>query len=151
MKQFASNKKVKFDYEIVKNYVAGMSLIGPEVKAIREGRISLKESFIKIVNNEAYLVQAHISRPTYLDSFTKFNETRQRKLLLTKAELRELQQAVTQKGLTVMALSCFQPDNAKNIKLSIAICKGKRDYDKRETLKRKQQELDSKRAMSERY
>jgi SsrA-binding protein len=151
MKPFAQNKKVRHEYTIMDTFVAGMSITGSEVKAIRDGRISLKESYVKVKNNQAFLVQAHISRPDYLNAFMKFEEVRERRLLLNKAELRTLQKAVDKDGLTVMALKAFQPQGAKTIKLEIALCKGKRDYDKRETLKRKQQDMDAKRSMSEKY
>ena len=149
MKAYNNNRKVKHEYEIIKKFTAGVSLIGAEVKSIRNSRISLKEAYIKIKDSQAFLVQAHITKPDYLDGFTKFDETRARRLLLTKNELSELQKAVTQDGLTVMPLSIYQPDGGKKIKMDIAICKGKKLYDKRETLKRKTQEMDAKREMKD--
>lgn len=149
MTLFGNNKQVRHNYEVLETFVAGIVLQGAEVKSIRAGKISLKESFIRVKNGEAWLVQAHVGRPDYLDAFTKFNETSDRKLLLTKKEILFLQQEVTQQGLTVMPLKIYQPDDARKIKLEIALCKGKQLHDKRETLKRKQQEMDTKREMKD--
>ena len=148
-KIYGNNKKVRHDYHILETFTAGISLIGPEVKSIRNGTISLKESYVKIKDNQAFLMQAHVNKPDYLDGFTNFDETRPRQLLLTKKELKDLQKTVKDTGITVMALQIFQPDEGKNIKLQIAVCKGKKDYDKRESLKQKDADMATKRAMKE--
>lgn len=135
MKIFANNKAVKFNFTVLETFVAGVMLIGAEVKSIRANRISLKESFIRVKDGEAWLVQAHIAKPEYLDAFTKYDETRDRKLLLTKRELTFLQQEVSQAGLTVMPTLMYQPDDSGKVKLEIVLCKGKQLHDKRHSLK----------------
>lgn len=149
MKAYANNKAVRHNYHIRETYTAGISLEGGEVKSVRNGQISLKESYIRVKDNQAFLVQAHIAKPGYLDGFTKFNETRDRRLLLTKKELKQLQKAVQEPGKTVMALQIFQPDDAKKIKIQIAVCEGKQLFDKRNDLKTKAQEMDTKRALKD--
>lgn len=150
MKIFGNNKQVKFNFTILETFVAGIVLNGGEVKSIRANRISLKESFIRVKNGEAWLVQAHVSRPEYLDAFTKFDETQDRKLLLTKKEIKFLQEEVSQAGLTVMPTMIYQPEDSGKIKLEIVLCKGKQLHDKRESLKEADIKRETDRAMKER-
>jgi SsrA-binding protein len=145
-KVVARNKKAYHDYEILETLEAGIELKGSEVKALRAGRVSLKESFVRIIRGEAYLLNAHIS---YLDTANPHfrpDERRDRKLLLHRKEIDKLLGKVTQEGLTLIALSVYF--NEKNIaKLKLALARGKKLHDKRETLKRKTAEREAKAAM----
>jgi len=145
-KVVARNKKAYHDYEILETLEAGIELKGSEVKALRAGRVSLKESFVRIIRGEAYLLNAHIS---YLDTANPHfrpDERRDRKLLLHRKEIDKLLGKVTQEGLTLIALSIYF--NEKNIaKLKLALARGKKLHDKRETLKRKTAEREAKAAM----
>ncbi len=132
----ARNKKALFDYEILEKFEAGIVLAGSEVKAIRKGRVNLKDSFVKIVKGEAFLFGMHVS---YLDTTNphyKPNERRDRKLLLHTKEIDKLFTKVAQDGLSIVALSLYF--NSKNYaKVQIALAKGKKLHDKRETMKQK--------------
>ena len=145
-KVVARNKKAYHDYEILETLEAGIELKGSEVKALRAGRVSLKESFVRIIRGEAYLLNAHIS---YLDTANPHfrpDERRDRKLLLHRKEIDKLLGKVTQEGLTLIALSIYF--NEKNIaKVKLALARGKKLHDKRETLKRKTAEREAKAAM----
>jgi len=136
-KVIARNKKAFHDYEILEKYEAGISLKGSEVKAIRQGRVNLKESFVKIIKGEAYLLNAHISHLDTANPHYRPNERRDRKLLLHRKEIDKLLGKITKDGLTLVPLSIYL--NHKNIiKVEIALAKGKTLHDKRETLKRKE-------------
>lgn len=130
------NKKALFDYEILQTYEAGVELLGCEVKSIRASRANLKDSFIKIVRSEAFLFNMHISflDTTYL--YYKPNERRERRLLLHRKEIDKLFGLVSQKGLAIVPLKVYF--NSRNfIKVQIALARGKKLYDKRESLKKK--------------
>jgi SsrA-binding protein len=145
MKIFVKNRKASHEYEIIEKFDAGLVLKGCEVKSIISGKCSLAEGYITIKNNEAYLLQVNITRYERIDGFMKsIEETRERKLLLTKDEIRKMEKFIREKGLTIIPLTLYYSDT-KKIKLELAICRGKKMYDKRETLKKKQQELDMKR------
>jgi SsrA-binding protein len=132
----ARNKKALFDYEILEKFEAGIVLAGSEVKAIRRGRVNLKDSFVKIIKGEAYLFGAHISHLDTANPHFKPNERRDRKLLLHTKEIDKLFTKVSQDGLSIVALSLYF--NAKNFaKVQIALAKGKKLHDKRETMKQK--------------
>ncbi len=149
-KTVARNKKAFHDYEILEKFEVGIELKGSEVKAIRAGRVQLKESFVKIVKGEAFLFNAHISHFETTNPHFKPDERRPRKLLLHKKEILKLQEKVQRDGLAIVALSIYF--NKRNFaKVSIALAKGKKLHDKRETLKRKQAEKDSKQAMKQAY
>ena len=146
MKVVATNKKARFDFEIFDKYEAGIELKGSEVKALRAGRANLKDSYVKIKNGEAFLMQAHISHLDTTNPHYKHDELRPRKLLLHKEEINRLEKAIKEKGYTVVPLRLYF--NNKNLaKLEIALARGKKLHDKRETLKRKTQELEAKQAM----
>lgn len=128
------NKKAFHDYFILDKYEAGIELKGSEVKAIRAGRINLKDSFIRIIKGEVFLLNAHISYLETTYSAYKPEETRSRKLLLHKKEIGKLYQKVTKEGITIVPLRLYFNDNNK-IKVEIATAQGKKLYDKRESLK----------------
>ncbi len=145
-KTIARNKKAFHDYEILEKFEAGISLKGSEVKAIRQGRVNLKESFVKIIKGEAYLLNAHISHLDTANPHYRPDERRERKLLLHRKEIDRLLGKITKDGLTLVPLSIYLND--KNlIKVQVGLAKGKTLHDKRETLKRKQADRDARAAM----
>ena len=142
----ARNKKALFDYEILEKFEAGIVLAGSEVKAVRRGRVNLKDSFVKIIKGEAFLFGAHISHLDTANPYYKPNERRERKLLLHLKEIDKLEQKVAQDGLSIVALSLYF--NAKNYaKVQIAFARGKKLHDKRETLKQKDAAREAQSAM----
>jgi len=147
-KVYATNKKAFFDYEIIEKYEAGISLAGSEAKAIRMGRINLKDSFIRIINYEAFIFEMHISHMQSAVAAFKPSEKRDRKLLLHKKQILKLRQNVMQLGMTITALSCYANEKNK-IKLEIALVKGKQLHDKRNAIKEKEAKIEAKRALKE--
>lgn len=130
----ARNKKAYHDYEILEKLEAGIVLLGSEVKAIRQGRVNLKDSFVKIIKGEAFLLNAHISHLTTANPHYIPDNRKERKLLLHKKELRKWDIKVAKDGLTMVPLAMYF--NAKNLaKVEIALVRGKNLHDKRETLK----------------
>lgn len=132
---YAQNKKAKFEYEWLDTFEAGIILSGGEVKSIRANRISLRESYIKIKNGEVWLTQAHIPVPDYIIQYDRFEETRDRKLLMHKKEIMKLKSKLDEKGLTLIVTKIYQADNSKKIKVEVALARGKKLYDKKNTLK----------------
>lgn len=130
------NKKAWHDFNILEQFEAGIVLEGSEVKAVREGRVNLKDTFIRIVKGEVFLFNMHISHLSTAHTTYRPNERRDRKLLLHKKEIAKLYSKVTKDGMTIVALKLYF--NSRNIlKLQIAIAEGKKLHDKREDLKRK--------------
>ena len=127
------NKQVKFNYFIIKELEAGIVLEGNEVKSIRNKNISIKESFCKIINNEIWLFQANISRYKQANTFNIINETRERKLLLKRNEINKLQKEIKEKNYTIVPLEIYFKKN--KCKIKICLVKGKKNYDKRHTIK----------------
>ena len=144
----ARNKKAFHDYEILERFEAGIELKGSEVKAIRAGRINLKDSFVKIIRGEAFLFGMHISHLNTANLHYAPDERRDRKLLLHKKEIEKLERKVSRDGMSIVALSLYF--NSKNIvKLQIALAKGKALHDKREALKAKDAKREAQRAMKD--
>ena len=132
----ARNKKAFHDYEILEKLEAGIVLQGSEVKAIRQGRVNLKDSFVKIIKGEAFLLNAHISHLSTANLNYAPNERAPRKLLLHMKQLRKWDAKVAKDGLTIVPLAIYF--NAKNLaKVEIALARGKNEHDKRESLKEK--------------
>lgn len=133
MKVIARNKKALFNYELLENFEAGISLLGSEVKSIREGRVSLKESYAEIKNGEVFLLNCNISP---YEAANRFNHVprRERKLLLHRREIKRLTGKINEKGLTLVPTRILINDKGK-IKVEIALAKGKRAYQKRETIR----------------
>lgn len=129
------NRKARFDYEFIDTYNAGMVLYGCEVKSIRNGDINMSDSYCVFEDDELYLKNVHIS--PYKDSgfdYKKYEPKRDRKLLLTKHELKKLHQMVKTKGLTIIPVKVYS--NEKGLmKISIALAKGKHNYDKSKSIK----------------
>ncbi len=145
MQFFAKNKKAYYDYEILKTYEAGVVLFGFEVKSIKSGKTSLKGARVVIRGGEAFLIGASISPYQVANTPKDYDPERARKLLLNKKELNELIGKEQQKGLTFPALSWYNKRGL--IKLEFAEARGKKKYDKREKIKRRDSERDLKRSL----
>ena len=128
------NKKARFEYEILDSFEAGISLLGTEVKSLRQSNANFLDSYAKIKNEEIFIVNLHISEYKY-GNIQNHEPKRMRKLLLKKQEIRKLESKVLEKGLTLVPLS-FYLKNGK-IKLELGLCRGKKLYDKRETIKQR--------------
>jgi len=146
---YSKNRKAYHDYDMIESYEAGMKLSGAQVKSIRASTVNLLGSYASVEDgNKVILKQCHISRPDHLGYMSKgFDETADIILLLSKKEIKEIHKMVQTPGLTLIVTEIYQRDNTKKIKCKLNVAKGKRDYDKRESLKRKAQEMDAKRAM----
>ena len=127
------NKKAYFEYEILEKFVAGMQLMGSEVKSIREGKANIQESFCYFKKNELWIRGLHVSEYEQAAHYGH-KALRERKLLLTKRELKKLQYKTKEKGLTIVALKLFLSGRGW-VKLEIGLAKGKKIYDKRNTIK----------------
>lgn len=136
IKQIANNKKAFFDYFIEDKYEAGIELFGTEVKSLRMGKCSIKESFIRIEGGEVYVYGMHISPYEKGNIFNK-DPLRIRKLLLHKREIMKLSGEIAQKGYTLVPLSVYLKGSL--VKVEIGLAKGKKLYDKRETMAKKDQ------------
>ncbi|KDN54061.1 SsrA-binding protein SmpB [Flavobacterium seoulense] len=128
------NKRARFDYEIIEKYTAGIVLAGTEIKSIRLGKANITESFCEFnSHNELFAINTYIEEYSFGNQFNHKSRS-ERKLLLNKRELKNLARSVQAKGLTIIPLRLFT--NEKGIaKLEIGLCKGKKNYDKRESLK----------------
>lgn len=138
------NRRAAFDYELLDSYTAGIVLCGTEIKSIREGRAGLTDTFCTFADGELWVRNMHISEYR-LGTCYNHDATRERKLLLTKRELRKLQRAVKESGLTIVPTSLFI--NEKGLaKLNIALARGKKTYDKRDSLREKDDRREMERA-----
>ena len=140
---YIQNKKAHFDYEIGDKYVSGIELLGSEVKSIRGGQGSLLGAYVAVRGGEAFLLGADI--PPYQTTNTPdtYERTRARKLLLTKKELAEIANAESKKGTTIVPISLFA--KGSKIKIEIGIARGKKKYDKRESIKKRDVEREMRR------
>jgi len=147
-KVIALNRKASHDYFLEDRYEAGLVLTGTEIKSIRQGKVNLKDSYVSFVDNEAFIKEMHISA---YDHGNRFNhdETRIRKLLLHKTEIRKLHQKVKIKGYSVVPVRLYLKDG--RAKLEIALAKGKALYDKRETEKQRDVKREIEKAMKNNY
>ena len=139
-RMIAQNKKAFFDYFIEETYQAGISLAGTEVKSLRAGRCNLKESYITIDGNDAFIEGMHISPYEQGNIFNK-GPLRRRRLLLHKYEINKLRSAVTRDGYTIVPTRIYF--SGCHVKLDVAMAKGKKLYDKRETMAKKTQQRDA--------
>lgn len=142
VKVIANNKKAYFDYFIEDKLEAGIELFGTEVKSLRMGKCSVKESFVRIERGEVYVYGMHISPYEKGNIFNK-NPLRTRKLLLHKGEIRKLSAQITQKGYTLVPLSVYFKGSL--VKVEIGLARGKKLYDKRETIAKKDQRREAER------
>ncbi len=135
MTTLSVNKKASFDYEILEKYEAGLVLTGPEVKSIRTGSISLKEGYITFHNNGAWLINVHIPKYKFSGSIKDYEPDKSRRLLLKRKEIIYLKGKSAENGLTIVPLSLYT--KGRRLKLEIAVVKGKKKYDKRASIKKK--------------
>ena len=147
MATLTENKKARHDFAILEKFEAGIALQGTEVKSCRAKNISLADAYAKIIRNELWLVNSHIA-PYEQGTYNNHAPRRERKLLMHRREIRRLGQAIEAKGLTLVPLRFFLLHN--KVKVELALCRGKHVGDKRETLKRKIQDLEARRAMGRR-
>jgi len=139
------NKKAFFNYEILDKYVAGIQLYGTEVKSIRANKVSFTDAYCLFINGELWLRGIHISEYAF-GSYNNHVPKRDRKLLLNKKELDKIRKKTTEKSLTIVPLNIFFSKSGF-VKLEIGIARGKKQYDKRESLKQKDSKRDLDRAM----
>ncbi|MCS7281529.1 MAG: SsrA-binding protein SmpB [Desulfobacterota bacterium] len=135
MKVVCMNRKARHDYEILETYEAGIVLKGTEVKALREGRANIKDSYAKIRNGEIFLINSHISPYSY-GNVNNHDPERERKLLMHKREIMKLLGKVKERGYTLVPLSIYFDKNNR-AKVELALAKGKSKYDKREAIKKR--------------
>jgi SsrA-binding protein len=143
------NKKASFDYEFLDKYTAGIVLTGTEIKSIRAGKVGLTDSFCLFENGELWAKDIHINEYFY-GSYNNHKPVRDRKLLLTKKELRKLERGLTDPGTTIVPTSLFINERGL-AKVTIALAKGKKEYDKRQSLKEKDDKRQMDRAKLIRY
>lgn len=142
---YANNPKIRFDYEIIKKFSAGLELLGLEVKSVRAGKCSLRGAFVAVRAGEAFLIGVDIPAYQPKNAPKDYDSLRARKLLLSKDELEELRMAEGTKGLTIMPLSVY--NEGRFLKLDIAIARGKKKFDKRQAIKKRDVERDLKRSL----
>ena len=135
MSVFSENRKAYFNYEILEKIEAGIELLGFEVKSLKKGQGSLEGAHITIRGNEAFIIAMNIPPYQVNNTPTDYDPLRNRRLLLTKKELKNLEKEENQKGLTIVPLLVY--NKGSKIKLEIAIVRGKKKYDKRETIKKR--------------
>jgi len=145
MTTYISHRRAKFDYEILETFEAGVSLWGTEVKALRSGQGKLEGAHVVIRGGEAYLVGAHIPPFQKANAPNDYDPERARKLLLSKKELAKLFTESEKKGLTIVPLRWY--NSGRNLKLEVAIVKGKKKHDKREAIKERDTKRDIERTL----
>ena len=139
IKIIANNKKARHNYLIESEYEAGIMLVGSEVKSIREGRVSFQDAYADIKNNEIFLRQLHISPYKYA-YYTNHESLRTRKLLLHRSEIKKLLSKIRERGYSLIPLKIYFKNN--KIKVSLGLGKGKKLYDKRQSIKKKDMKRD---------
>ena len=142
----ANNKKAFFDYFVEDRFEAGIELVGSEVKSIKAGKTSIKEAFIRIINGEIFIMGMTVV-PWSFGSVYNPEERRVRKLLLHKGEIKKLHEKVTQKGYTIVPLNIHLSKGY--VKVKIALARGKKNYDKRDSLAKKDQQRTIERAVKD--
>lgn len=145
MAVFADNPKVRFDYEILERFSAGLELFGFEVKAIKAGKMNFAGSYVVIRGGEAFLTGAEVAPYQPKNTPIDYEPTRPRKLLLTKTELDKLAKAEGTQGLTIVPVSVY--NKGRYVKIDIAIARGKKKFDKRQAIKKRDVERDLKRTL----
>jgi len=149
-KDYAKNKKAFFDYEMLETYEAGISLSSSEVKSIREWKVTLLGSYASVDGNSIILKQCSISKPDNITyNSNEHSENRHKKLLLNKKEIEKIKKRVSEKGISLIVTKIYQRDNTKFIKCTLNVAKGKRNYDKRETIKRRESDIDTARQLKD--
>jgi SsrA-binding protein len=143
----ADNRKAFHDYHVLDTWEAGVALLGTEVKAIREGRVNLRDSFARLNEGEVWLMNVHIS-PYSHTGYAHHDERRQRKLLLHRHEIQKITGQVNQKGFTLVPLQLYFKQG--RVKVNLALVKGKQAHDKRETIKRREVDRETRAAVKAR-
>ena len=143
----AENRKAFHDYHILDTWEAGMVLLGTEVKSIREGRVNLRDSFARIERGEVWLYNVNISAYSHR-GYADHEPLRQRKLLMHRDEIRKLIGKTTEKGMTLVPTRMYYQKG--RVKVEVGLAKGKKDYDKRETIKRRETERETRAAVKSR-
>jgi SsrA-binding protein len=133
MPSYTENRKARHDYETLQTYEGGLALSGSEAKSIREGGAKLTGAFLKIMNGELWLIGAHISPYSKDGRQPPFDPTQRRKVLVHKNERRQLAEKINEKGLTLVPFSLYS--KGRRLKLSFAVCRGKKAHDKRDALR----------------
>ncbi len=139
------NKKIHFNYEVLEKLEAGIELLGFEVKSLRAGKANLEGAHVSIRGKEAFVVGMAIEPYQANNTPADYERDRTRKLLLNKAEIKHLEEVEGQKGLTIVPISVY--NNGRKIKVSIAVVRGKKKFDKRESIKKRETDIDIRREM----
>src|SRR5262245_62128110 len=143
----AENRKAYHDYHLLETFEAGIVLLGTEVKAIREGRVNLRDSFARLENGEVFLYNVNIS-PYSHRGYSEHEPLRRRKLLLHRDEIRKLIGKTVERGMTLVPTRMYFKNG--RVKVAVALAKGKKEYDKRETIKRREADRESRAAIKSR-
>ena len=133
-KYIAENRKARFDYFIEDTYECGIALQGTEVKSVKNGKISFPDGFAEIINGEVFIKNVHIAEYAFSSIFNH-NPDRPKKLLLHKDEIKKIERKVTEKGYTLIPLNFYLKNG--RVKVSLGVCKGKKQFDKRATIKQR--------------
>ena len=145
MANYAENRKARFDYEILDKYEAGIELLGSEVKSVRGGQMSLEGAFVIIRGGEAFLINSNIPPYQAKNTSADYEPLRNRKLLLTKKEIAELAETEKNKSLTIIPMSVYNKN--RKIKVNVALVRGKKKFDKRESIKKRETEREVRRTL----
>ena len=140
----AENRKAFHDFHLLETFEAGLVLLGTEVKAIREGRVNLRDSFARVEGSEVFIYNVHIS-PYSHRGYADHEPLRRRKLLLHRSEIRKLIGKTVEKGMTLVPTRLYFKDG--RVKVAVSIAKGKKDYDKRETIKKRETDRETRAAV----
>ncbi|MGH9146461.1 MAG: SsrA-binding protein SmpB [Vicinamibacterales bacterium] len=146
-KNIAENRKALHDFHLLETFEAGIVLLGTEVKSIREGRVNLRDSFARVEGGELWVHNIHIS-PYSHRGYADHEALRRRKLLLHGEEIRKLIGKVEEKGMTLVPVRMYFKNG--RVKIAVSLAKGKKDYDKRETIRRREVERETRAAVKER-
>jgi len=146
-KSIAENRKAYHDFHLLESFEAGLVLLGTEVKAIREGRVNLRDSFARVEDGEVFLYNVNIS-PYSHRGYADHEPLRRRKLLLHRDEIRKLIGKTVEKGMTLVPTRMYFKDG--RVKIAVSVAKGKKDYDKRETIKKREADRETRAAVKSR-
>ena len=143
----AENRKARHDYHIIETWEAGVALLGTEVKSIREGRVNLRDSYARVDRGEVWMLNVHISPYSHRGS-AEHQELRQRKLLLHMHEIRKMVGQTAERGFTLVPLEMYLKNG--RVKVLLGLAKGKQEHDKRETIRRREVDRETRAAVKER-
>ena len=144
----ATNREARFNYFISDTFEAGVVLTGSEVKSVREGRVNLKDAYVRLLNGEAFIVGMHISPYSHIENIERIDPTQNRKLLLHKQEIEKLAGFISRKSFTCVPLTIYFKRGI--VKLEVGVGKGKKQHDKRQALKEKVHDREMKQALKRR-